>query len=249
MANSIWVRCIAKNKKTRIIVGFMVFLFSLSCLVFAQTDDPVTEDIPQEDERTEIEVDVAKGVPSPFIVTFNWVAIGNIIATNTLFPINFSIGAGAQIKIIKNVSFVPHVQVFWFDYIWTGSSILPATTETPSIFVLSVLADIPVTYDIYWRNSIFRIGGGVSFLLRFTPSGDFKSSEEQSDRTKMNAWFWDNVRFLYPNVQFSWDYVFDNGLALGLSIKTYISIREVMDTNTFDKSMISLGIRIIPPAW
>ncbi len=207
----------------------MLFIITVTCIsfsLFSQTNQEVKAEL---------------------LLTFGPVGIYNNHPKSAPSPIQYSIGAGSQIQLMPNISINPHATFFANYYIWEDNQVLPAPIEHRSAYIPSIMLDIPVTYDIYTENSIFRLGGGLSFLFRFAVLANDVSSSLQSDIDKMNAWFWQGAEFLYPNVQASWDYIFDNGMSLGLGLKAYLPIGSLIKGNGINNGLASIGVRLTPP--
>lgn len=264
MKKDIFVQSIAQNKKTVMLyLTLILFLITLPCTIFAQTENE--PEVTQNQNGTELSAEITpnqdepenlpkatiadSGVPSILVVTAGPLGILNTKKNSAPSPILFSIGAGAQIKLAKNISFTPHGQFFGTYYLWENGQALPAELEHRTAYVPSIMVDIPVTCDIYAGNSIFRIGLGASLLLRFAARASDVPTSEKSSIDEMNKWLWQNGRFFYPSAQLSWDYVLDNGAAVGLGAKAYFSLGGFLDGDKLDRSMIMLSVRLVPPVW
>lgn len=192
-------------------------------------------------------------IPEPGNLVFTLGAIGilNNQQSGAPSPVLFSIGAGAQFPVRRNLSVSPHGHYFGTYYLWDSakSQALPAEVEQRTAYVPAILFDLPLTFDYTVRRSTLHAGGGLSFLIRFAARAASVPSGEDSDILAINRWFWEKARFLYPSLQFSWDYAFANGLSLGLGLKAYFSAGALIDKAGIDRSMLVLSMRIIPPAF
>ncbi len=159
-------------------------------------------------------------------------------------PIQLSIGVGSQIKLQDSMSITPHAQFFANYYAWEDEQVLPSPIEHRSAYIPSIMLDIPLTYDIRTENNIFRIGGGISFLFRFAILANNVPSTVQDDIDNMNAWFWQGAEFLYPSIQLSWDYIFEDGLTVGLGAKAYLPVGSLIKGNGINNGIASIGVRL-----
>ncbi len=177
------------------------------------------------------------------LVTAGPLGILNTNKQSAPSPIQFSIGAGSQIKVLDQISLSPHASFFGNYYLWNGTEVLPAEIEHRSAYVPSIMLDIPVTWDIQSQNSIFRIGGGVSFLFRFALLANNIPSSEQDNIDSMNTWFYQDMNFLYPSIQASWDYIFSNGMTVGLGVKAYVPIASLFNGKGLHNGIATIGVR------
>ena len=122
-----------------------------------------------------------------------------------------------------------------------------AEVEQRAAYVPAIMLDVPAVFVFTKGRSVFSAGADISLLVRFAAPA-LRSGVSASDLQEINGWFWKNGRFVYPSVQFFWDYVFPNGLAAGVGAKAYLSAGALADKRGLDRSMLIVGIRIVPPA-
>ena len=193
--------------------------------------------------------------PSQGILIFTAGAVGilNTEKQGAPSPIRFTIGAGARFPIhaagTQKLYFAPHGHFFDGYYLWdiTQKKAVPAEVEQRAAYVPAIMVDTPVVFAFARGRSVFSAGAGISFLVRFAAPA-LRSGVSASDLQEINGWFWKNGRFVYPSVQFSWDYVFPSGLSAGVGAKAYLSAGALADKRGLDRSMLIVGIRIVPPA-
>ncbi len=214
----------------------------------AQTEEQSTAD------NTEAEHSQAsKPSPGKLIFTAGAVGILNTEKQGAPSPIRFTIGAGARFPIrtagMQNLYFAPHGNFFDGYYLWDGmqKKAVPAEVEQRAAYVPAIMLDVPAVFVFTKGRSVFSAGAGISLLVRFAAPA-LRSGVSASDLQEINGWFWKNGRFVYPSVQFSWDYVFPSGLAAGVGAKAYLSAGALADKRGLDRSMLIVGIRIVPPA-
>ncbi|WP_428768973.1 hypothetical protein V1L52_09115 [Treponema sp. HNW] len=167
-------------------------------------------------------------------------------------PVLFTVGAGARFPFYTNktmiLSVAPHGHFFASFYFWdkTRELVLPAEIEQRIAYVPAIMFDSPVLFHFPVKNSVFAAGLGPSFLLRFAARAINVASSEDAHIRLMNKWFWQNGRFFYPALHFSWDYIFPSGAAAGIGLKAYISTGGLVDNRGLDRSMIILSARLTP---
>ena len=214
----------------------------------AQTEEQSAAD------NTETEHSQAsKPSPGKLIFTAGAVGILNTEKQGAPSPIRFTIGAGARFPIrtagMQNLYFAPHGNFFDGYYLWDGmqKKAVPAEVEQRAAYVPAIMLDVPAVFVFTKGRSVFSAGAGISLLVRFAAPA-LRSGVSASELQEINGWFWKNGRFVYPSVQFSWDYVFPSGLAAGVGAKAYLSAGALADKRGLDRSMLIIGIRVIPPA-
>ena len=214
----------------------------------AQTEEQSAAD------NTETEHSQAsKPSPGKLIFTAGAVGILNTEKQGAPSPIRFTIGAGARFPIrtagMQNLYFALHGNFFDGYYLWDGmqKKAVPAEVEQRAAYVPAIMLDVPAVFVFTKGRSVFSAGAGISLLVRFAAPA-LRSGVSASDLQEINGWFWKNGRFVYPSVQFSWDYVFPSGLAAGVGAKAYLSAGALADKRGLDRSMLIVGIRIVPSA-
>ena len=205
-------------------------------------------------DNTEAEHSQAsKPSPGKLIFTAGAVGILNTEKQGASSPIRFTIGAGTRFPIrtvgMQNLYFAPHGNFFDGYYLWNGmqKKAVPAEVEQRAAYVPAIMLDVPAVFVFTKGRSVFSAGAGISLLVRFAAPA-LRSGVSASDLQEINGWFWKNGRFVYPSVQFSWDYVFPSGLAAGVGAKAYLSAGALADKRGLNRSILIVGIRIVPPA-
>ncbi len=209
------------------IVKYLVVSMCLICLF-----PPLAFSQENEEKRAEL------------LITFGSLGILNTHPKSAPSPIQFFVGAGSQIKLTNQISLNPHAQFFANYYVWEDEQVLPSPIEHRSAYIPSIMLDIPVTYDIRTKNSIFKLGASPSFLFRFAFLANNVPSSEQVNIDKMNEWFWQSAEFFYPSVQFSWDYILKDGMSMGLGLKAYLPVGSLIKGNGINNGIASVGVRL-----
>lgn len=247
------------GKKICALIISAYILFSGSFFLHAQESGSKEVSGAQTEEQsaadnTEAEHSQAnKPSPGKLIFTAGAVGILNTEKQGAPSPIRFTIGAGARFPIrtagMQNLYFAPHGNFFDGYYLWDGmqKKAVPAEVEQRAAYVPAIMLDVPAVFVFTKGRSVFSAGAGISLLVRFAAPA-LRSGVSASDLQEINGWFWKNGRFVYPSVQFSWDYVFPSGLAAGVGAKAYLSAGALADKRGLDRSMLIIGIRVMPPA-
>jgi hypothetical protein len=169
--------------------------------------------------------------------------------------IHFAPGIGLRLPSDTLVCFAPSLIGFAGYWLWSGEKALPAEVEQRTTWVPGILIDLPAVVNIRTANSIFSIGTGIAFLLRYAFLANSVPEEESGDRDLMNAWFWQNARFVFPSAQFGWDFITENGWAIGISLQAYLPLAPFFDsgyqdmttTEKLDGGMLVLSTRFSVP--
>lgn len=247
------------EKKICALMVSAYILFSGSFFLLAQESGSKEVSGAQSEEQsaadnTEAEHSQAsKPSPGKLIFTAGAVGILNTEKQGAPSPIRFTIGAGTRFPIrtagMQNLYFALHGNFFDGYYLWdiTQKKAVPAEVEQRAAYVPAIMLDVPAVFVFTKGRSVFSAGAGISLLVRFAAPA-LRSGVSASDLQEINGWFWKNGRFVYPSVQFSWDYVFPSGLAAGVGAKAYLSAGALADKRGLDRSMLIVGIRIVPPA-
>ena len=149
----------------------------------------------------------------------------------------------------KSLSVAPHGHYFASFYFWDAKRkrAFPAEIEQRVAYVPSVMFDSPLLLCASVKNSIFAAGVGPAFLLRFAVPAAYVSASKKDDIKAINQWFWQNGRFFYVSLHFSWDYVLSGGTAVGLGTGVYFPLSAARDKDGLNGGMLIIGARIIPP--
>lgn len=185
---------------------------------------------------------------SPLLITIKPLGILNTVKESAPSPVLLSFGIGAQLPFLSFMSFTPHAQVFATYYSWNEGQkeAIFSEVEQRTAYVPSILVDLPLSFDFYVKKSIFRLGTGLAFDIRFAILAKNIATSEKTSVDYINKWLWQKGRFLYPMLQFSWDYIFPNGMSVGIGIKGYIAARMAIEKKTLHGSMLFIGIRFSP---
>ncbi len=193
--------------------------------------------------------DSTKNDSSMFVFTMGPIGSLNFHTNSAPSPILFSGGFGTEIEFFRGMSFTPHISFFAHYCLIENNIVYPAEIEHRTAFVPSFIVDIPFTGDMHFNNSVLRIGAGVSFLLRYALLATGTDSTALNTIQEMNTWFWDDLEFLYPSFQLSWDYIFDTGFAFGVGAKGYVPLASLMRDGSLQNGMVSIFARFIPASF
>lgn len=190
--------------------------------------------------------ELEKKEPSMLLFTMGPHASLNLHKNSAPSPILFSAGFGGQIELFSGMSFTPHASFFATYYLVDNGIVYPAEIEQRKAFVPALMVDLPFTADFHFANSIVRFGGGISFLLRYAFVANGTDTFATDEVKIMNSWFWKDLEFIYPSVQISWDYIFDNGFAFGVGLKAYVPLGSLIKQANLQNGMVSISARFIP---
>jgi len=168
-------------------------------------------------------------------------------------PISFSIGTGGNLPLFRNyISFSPYLKGWASYYILYNDKAVPGTIEKRTSYTLHALLDIPVMFRLPVKYSIFSLGLGISILARYGFAVSVLPEEEKPDIKKMNTYYWQKLRFLYPCLILSWDYMLDNGTSFGFEARAHYPLSSSMDEvpAPLHNALISISARFFfPRSW
>lgn len=167
-------------------------------------------------------------------------------------PVNFYMGGGAIIPITELITLEPHLDFWAMYYLYDGTDALPAEVEHRTATTLCFMLDCPVGFNFKSGAHTFTPGAGLGILMRFAIlSNGVKDDDSgatgtaQSDVDKIAAWFWQDARFLYPEIFFSWDYKVSENFRAGLTAKVYFPMGSIFSGKGFDGAIFNLTSRFV----
>lgn len=205
--------------------------------------------------QTEIP-DAEKAAPLSIRPYFN---IGSQITLNLASPeksaptpINFFIGGGTVITLTDLITLEPHLDFWMMYYLYDGKDALPAEVEHRTATTLCFMLDVPVGFNFKYGKHTLTPGAGLGLFLRFSflangvkPGDSGATGTAQSDTDKIAAWFWQDARFLYPEVFFSWDYEITEHFRAGLTAKIYIPMGSIISGHGMDGMIFNITSRFV----
>ncbi len=168
-------------------------------------------------------------------------------------PIMYSLGFGMDFFTNLPVRFQPHVHFFTNYYLWDGEAARPAEVENRTATVFSAMLDLNAIYSLSYGQNIFQFGGGIGFLARYgILSNGVKSSDEGGgtnttagdDVSKINSYLMGDMRFLYPEVSFSYLRNLGN-FSVGGEFRAYIPLASLSKGDGLDAAIFSLSAKIV----
>lgn len=167
-------------------------------------------------------------------------------------PVNFTFGGGVVLDITDLISVEPRLDFWMMYYLYDGKDALPAEVEHRTATTLCFMLDCPVGFNFRFGNHTITPGAGLGILMRFgILSAGVKENDSgatgtaKGDIEKINAWFWSDARFLYPEIFFSWDYKVSDYLRAGLTAKIYIPMGSLFSGHGMDGMIINLTSRFV----
>ena len=197
----------------------------------------------------------AYGADRAFFVTMGPQLLINTESTtkSAPSPLLFTIGAGMKIPDSSQISFEPAITFFSTYYLWDGNNALPAEIENRTASVFAFMCDVPVVYT--WKTSKqhqFEIGGGLAILARFailagnvSASDTGTSGSASDDVSEINSWFWQNARYLYPEITGSWLYTVSSRLQVGFTPRIYIPFGSLTNGRGLDGMIVQRGAKAL----
>ncbi len=168
-------------------------------------------------------------------------------------PIILSIGTGGNIPIDRKFfSFTPHIKGWASYYIWYNDKALPGPVEHRTSYTLHALLDIPVSFKLSAGDSVFSLGLGMSILARLGFAVPVLPEDEKPDIKKMNAYYWQKARFLYPCLILAWDYLLENGTSFGFEARAHYPLSNFNDPSSspIQSALLSVSGRFFfPRKW
>lgn len=172
--------------------------------------------------------------------------------TSAPSPVNFYIGGGAIIPLTEMITLEPHLDFWMMYYLFDGKDALPAEVEHRTATALCFMLDVPVGFNFKSGNHTFTPGAGLGLFMRFAilsngvkPDDYGITGTAKSDNEKIGEWFWSNMRFLYPEIFFSWDYKVSDFMRAGLTAKVYFPIGQLFSGNGMDGMIFNLTSRFV----
>lgn len=249
-----------KNKTIYKKFPFIFLFFSLYFLCFGQTEQNFSKVQAEDDNKilTKIENFENPKIKIPknlFFFTLGPSVYVNTDSKTSPSPVSFAGGAGFDLFNHKFLNFQPKLTFFTNYYLWDGEYARPSEIENRTALALSFLLDLNTTHIFHLEKDIFQFGGGLGFLARFSflangvdsdDTGGETNSTAGDDIKSINRWFYKNLNFLYPNLNFSWQHAFTKNYLAGLEAKIYFPLGAILDGRAFDTTIFSLGIKISP---
>ena len=171
-------------------------------------------------------------------------------------PILFSPGFGVDIYMTKKLFLQPHANIFYTYYLWNKDMALPAEVENRTATVPALLLDVPAVWNIVERNTMFvQVGGGLAVLARFgilsngvsenDPNRDYPNRTAKEDVSDINSFFYQDMRWLYPELTGTIMFALSNGWKLGASTTLYIPLGSLISGDGFNSAMLNLCVRLV----
>ena len=214
-----------------------MIVFSLLCAAhfYAQAAENIEKTTPE--SRSEIDLGTWD-----FFFTLDPCLYVNTDSESAPSPIQFSGGIGLDFFNDRAVSFQPKLSFFTNYFLWNGSNARPAEVENRTAQVFNFLFDLDAVHTILFKNSALQAGGGISILARFavTASG----VDGSDDVSKINSWFYEDLNFLYPNLNLSWMRKMESQWIAGFETRVYFPLGAISSGRGLDTMILSLGVKV-----
>ena len=166
-------------------------------------------------------------------------------------PIIYPISLGFIWPEQSTIAIQPTVSFFMMQHLYYEDMALPAEIENRTTTTLSFMLNIPAVYSIFMENSRFQFSGGSGIFMRFgilspgvKESDSGWSGSAGEDATKINEYFWENMRWFYLTLGANWLYNLTPQLRAGPTINVYIPVGGLISDGSAQAMIISAGIKI-----
>lgn len=163
-------------------------------------------------------------------------------------PIQFAAGFGATIPVNGWFAFSPSISLFTNYWLWRndadGGRAYPAEVENRTGLAPSALVELPAVFYARSGSSTFSFGLGVTIFARYAFLADSVPQAEAGDIKKMNSWFYDALRFMYPSAHFAYDRTTESGMKAGIVLRAYLPLASLMEDRGLDAGIASIAFRI-----
>ena len=215
-------------------------LFSL-CLLFAE-------------EAEEKRVSVHSAL---FVTLAPALMINTDSATNSApSPSMYSLGVGGYFSFSNGFLLETHASFFTNYYLWDGTDAQPAEVENRTATALSALLDFCSGYTWNFgpeKKHALSLMGGAGIFLRYGILSNGVESDDENPKTlsragddvsDINNWFYQNLRFLYPELALSYLWSLSDTWKIGTEFRSYLPIGSLLHGEGIDGMLFSLGLKL-----
>lgn len=175
-------------------------------------------------------------------------------------PVMYSFGIGGDFYpdfyTKKNILFQAKASFFTNYYLWDGEDARPAEVENRTATALSAIIDLGCGKSwIFGQNqdNIISLSGGIGLLIRYGILSNGVSPDEPNrdgfstaseDVRDINGSFYKKLRFLYPELAFSYSHRLSEIWKVGLETRTYIPVGSLIFGDGIDGMIFSLALKL-----
>lgn len=204
--------------------------------------------------------ETAAAIPShAFFVTGGSMLLVNTDSNSAPSPIMFSLGAGTSLWQTAPVTLQPRISFFTNYYAWDGENARPAEVENRTALVLSALVDLCAVKTWWHGASQFQAGAGAGIWARLSVLANGVSSEDSGvtdsdgavlttagdDVRDIQNWFWRDLRWLYPELCFSWLHRLpQRPIYAGVDMRFYVPLTSLKNGNAMDAALASMAFKL-----
>ena len=153
----------------------------------------------------------------------------------TPFEVSFALGFEYEHRIAKYFEIEPSLELSFLHHLWTGKMASLSEIENRTAFTFAFTAELPfmLIFDIQrWSLSF---GTSLALLFRFSAldlgvkGGDIGRNRitAKEEVSKINSYFWQEGRWLYPALRAKAEYTFESGWKAGLLFSAYLPISNL----------------------
>ena len=150
----------------------------------------------------------------------------------TPFEVSFALGFEYEYRIAKYFEIEPSFELSFLHHLWTGKMVSLSEIENRTAFTFAFTVELPfmLAFDIQkWKLSF---GTSLGLLVRFSAldlgikGGDVGRTglTAKEEVSKINAYFWQEGRWIYPALRTKVEYTFESGWKAGLLFSVYLPI-------------------------
>jgi hypothetical protein len=150
-------------------------------------------------------------------------------AASPIVPI---FGAGLPMGIAGPFYVEPMIEFFGTYYLWTGTDVAPAASETGEggFYTIGSLISLHagLRYEI---TPVIRLGGslGLDLLLRFPFEFQNTTSVDQADQSSALSYFFSDGRFFYPESRLFFRWQISDPVALSFNLRAFYPLFHLWD--------------------
>lgn len=136
----------------------------------------------------------------------------------------FNLGAGVIMPFAPDsvFSFVPSADLYYYTAALnaSGRAVPVDNSQGGSGFVLGLLLDAPVVYNLSLGKFALGLGLGLCLDLRVAFGNDINTQYIPA----MNAYFWDKARFLMPSITLRGEYQLTERVSFGIKSRMLVPV-------------------------
>ena len=150
----------------------------------------------------------------------------------TPFEVSFALGFEYEYKIAKYFEISPSFELSFLHHLWTGKMASLSEVENRTAFTFAFIAELPLMLIFDIQKWTLSFGPSLGILMRFSAldlgikAGDVGTNgiTAKEEVSKINKYFWQEGRWLYPALRAKVEYTSESGWKAGLLFSAYLPI-------------------------